>query len=120
MEPNSVKPSMKMQMLAMVKLRSLNRCNSSNGVFMCKACMMNPAISTTPSTKLITTDMLVKLPVVPTSAREYTRAASPGESRQNPSVSNEETKRSSVSHLGSHRLESSKVTMPIGRLVEKI
>ena len=112
-----MKPSMKMQMLAMVKLRSLKRCNSSNGFLMCRACTMNPAISTTPSTKLITTDMLVKLPVVPTSAREYTRAASPGESRQNPRVSKDETKRSSVSHLGSHRLESTSVMMPMGRLM---
>ena len=32
--------------------------------------MMNPAISTTPRMKLTTTEVLVKLPVVPTSARE--------------------------------------------------
>ncbi len=112
-----MKPSMKMQILAMVKLRSLKRCNSSRGFLIWSACTMNPAISTTPRTKLITTDRLVKPPVVPTSAREYTRAARPGESRQNPSVSKRETKRSSVSHLGSHRLESSNVTMPIGRLM---
>ena len=65
-----MKPSMKMQMLAMLKLRSLNRCSSSNGFLMCSAWTMNPAISTTPRTKLTTTDVLVKLPVVPTSARE--------------------------------------------------
>ena len=70
MEPNSVKPSMKMQMLAMVKLRSLNRCSSSNGFLMWRACTMNPPIRSTPRTKLTTTDVLVKLPVVPTSASE--------------------------------------------------
>ena len=59
-----------MQMLAMVKLRSLNRCSSSSGFLMCSAWKMNPTISTTPRTKLTTTDVLVKLPVVPTSDRE--------------------------------------------------
>ena len=81
------------------------------------ACTANPVISTTPRTKLKTTEKLVKLPVVPTSDREYTRAARPGESRQKPSVSKADANRSSVSHLGSQRLERRSVTMPMGRLM---
>ena len=69
MEPKSVAPSTKMQMLAMAKLRSLNRCISSSGFLTCSAWRMNAVISTMPRTKLTTTDVLVKLPVVPTSAR---------------------------------------------------
>ena len=79
--------------------------------------MMNPAISTMPSTKLITTDMLVKLPGRAHLGQGVHEGGQPGESRQNPSVSKEETKRSSVSHLGSHRLESASVMMPMGRLM---
>ena len=67
--------------------------------------------------KLTRTEVLVKLPVVPTSARAKTRAARPGDSRQNPRVSKAETNRSSVSHLGSHRLERMRVTMPMGTLM---
>ncbi len=78
---------------------------------------MNPVISTIPMTKLTITEVLVKLPVVPTSASAYTRAASPGESRQNPRVSKRDGKRSSVSHLGSQRLDRISVTMPMGRLM---
>ena len=110
-------PSTKMQMLATLKLRSLNRCSSSSGFLIRSAWRMNPVISAMPMTKLTITDVLVKLPVVPTSARENTRAASPGESRQNPRVSKAVGKRSSVSHLGSQRCDSSSVTMPIGRLM---
>ena len=106
-----------MQTLAMVKLRSLKRCSSSNGFFTRSVCRMKPAISATPSTKLTTTEVLVKLPVVPTSASANTSAAKPGERRQNPSVSNAVGKRSSVSHFGSQRLDSRSVTMPIGRLM---
>ncbi len=117
MEPNNVAPSTKMQMLAMAKLRSLNRCSSRSGFLMCRAWKVKATISTIPRTKLTMTDMEVKLPVVPTSAREYTRAARPGLSRQKPSLSKDEGKRSSVSHFGSHRLDMTSVMMPIGRLM---
>ena len=70
MEPNSVAPNTKMQMLAIEKLRSLNRCSSSNGFLMCSAWKVNATIRTMPRTKLTMTDVLVKLPVVPTSANE--------------------------------------------------
>ena len=75
MEPNSVAPSTKMQMLAMLKLRSLKRCSSSSGFLMCSAWKTNPSISTTPRTKLITTDMLVKLPVVATGGKHLNGVA---------------------------------------------
>ena len=65
----------------------------------------------------MTTEALVKLPVVPTSDSEYTNAARPGESRQNPSVSKADRKRSSVSHLGNQRLDTTRVTIPIGTLM---
>ena len=58
----------------------------------------------------------MKPPVVPTSDNEYTRAARPGDNRQKPRVSKEDTNRSSVSHLGSQRLETISVMMPIGTL----
>ena len=63
-------PITKMQTLAMAKLRFLNGCRSSSGFLTCRAWRMNPAMSTTPRTKLTRTDGLVKLPVVPTSASE--------------------------------------------------
>ena len=114
MDPNSVAPMTKMQILAMVKLRSLKRRRSSSGFLMCSAWTTKPAIRATPRTKLMTTEVLVKLPVVPTSDNEYTKAARPGESRQKPRVSKADRNLSSVSHLGSQRAERTSVRMPIG------
>ena len=69
----------------------------------------------TPSTKLIRTGVLVNLPVTPTSESEYTRAARPGERRQKPRVSKLVLTRSSC--RSSHRLDSTRVTMPMGTLM---
>ena len=59
MEPNSVAPMTKMQTLAMAKFRCLNGLRSSSGYLTRTAWKMNPAISTTPRTKLTSTDGLV-------------------------------------------------------------
>ena len=59
-----------MQMLAMVKLRCLNRRKSSSGFLMRRAWRTKPTISARPRKKLTSTCVLVKLPVMPTSESE--------------------------------------------------
>ncbi len=117
MEPKSVAPMTKMQTLAMAKFRFRNGWRSSSGNFARSAWSTKPNVRPRPRTKPTTTDVLVKLPVVPTSDNAYRSRASPGESRQKPSVSNGVVSRSSVSNFGSQRLARTSETMPIGTLM---
>ncbi len=118
MEPYSVAPMTKMQTLAMAKLRCLNGWRSSSGFLRVKAWRMNPAMSTTPRTKLTRTDGLVKLPVVPTSESGVDER---GEAGREQAEAERRRRRSGSARRcrtwGASGCERISVTIPIGTLM---